>query len=78
MQILPDILHDGYTIRVQEHIDIGNWAYSIYRITEITGNKAKWKRVRAMENYIKPEAATQAAKNYIDNYLKRKPWYIQK
>lgn len=72
MQVLPDIPHDNYIIRVYEHIDKGNWAYTIYRVNQITPDKNKWKRVRAMEHYIEPQKAEQAAKNYIDKHLNHK------
>lgn len=72
MQILPDIQYDGYIIRVYEHIDRNNWAYTIYKVNQITLGNSKWKRVRAMEHYIEPQKAEQAAKNYINNFLNKK------
>lgn len=73
LTILPDAPHNGYIVRVYEHIDKGNWAYSIYKVTSAEGmEKQSWKNIRAIEHYIKPEAAEQAAKNYIDNHLNPK------
>ena len=66
-----DVPHNGYIVRVYEHIDIGNWAYTIYEVTSAYGEqKQKWKRKRAMEHYLTSNAAEKAAKNFIDKHLK--------
>lgn len=70
METKQDIVHNGYTVRVYEHIDIGNWAYTIYKVTSSYDmDKQNWRRIRAMEHYTTPEAAEKAAKNFINNHL---------
>lgn len=61
------IEYEGYQIKVYEHIDRDNWVYVIYEIKD-----GKWKRKRAMQHYITEDAALQAAKNFINKYLKLK------
>lgn len=63
VHVVP-IEHEGYQIKVYEHIDRDNWVYVIYEI-----KNDKWKRKRAMQHYINEDAALQAAKNFINNHL---------